>query len=251
MIMVGTSGWHYEHWRGPFYPPDLPAKRFLSFYQEHFHTVEINSSFYRLPSEAALWAWRQTVGPGFIFAVKASRVITHLKKLKDVGAALTTFLDRISLLGQSLGPILLQLPPRFRFQAERLETFLAALPSTYRFALELRDPSWLVPEAFDLLRRYQAALCLYDLAGRQSPLEVTSDFVYVRLHGPGGAYQGNYSTASLLAWTEYFQTWEAKGLDVYCYFDNDEAGYAAHNALTVLDLLAGARQPSGPPAAKQ
>lgn len=247
MIRVGTSGWHYEHWRGAFYPPDLPTRSFLRHYQQYFQAVEINNSFYRLPTVQSLAAWREAAPPGFLFAVKASRVITHLKKLKEVDQALTTFLDRVSLLGPTLGPILFQLPPRWRFRAERLAAFLAALPRTYRYALELRDPSWLVPAAYDLLRQYGAAFCIYELAGFQSPLEITADFVYVRLHGPGGAYQGNYSPAVLQTWTRRLQAWEAMGLDAFCFFDNDEAGYAAHNALTVLQLLqAGRAQTPGP-----
>lgn len=242
MIWVGTSGWHYEHWRGAFYPPDLPTKSFLSHYQQYFQAVEINNSFYRLPTVQTLVAWRESAPPGFLFAVKASRVITHLKKLKEVDQAVATFLDRVSLLGPALGPILFQLPPRWRFQPDRLTAFLATLPQTYRYALELRDPSWLVPEAYDLLRQYGAAFCIYELAGFQSPLAITTDFVYIRLHGPAGAYQGSYSPAALQDWTRRLQAWEAQGLDAYCFFDNDEAGYAAHNALTLLRFLQAGRE---------
>lgn len=239
MILVGTSGWHYDHWRGPFYPADLPAKGFLSYYQQYFQAVEINNSFYRLPTVEALTAWREGAPPGFRFAIKGSRVITHLKKLKDVEQTLATFLERVSLLGPTLGPLLFQLPPRWHRQPARLEAFLASLPPTYRSALEFRDVSWLVPEIYDLLRQYQAALCIYEFAGYQSPLEVTADFVYIRLHGPGGAYQGNYTANALQTWARRLQTWEAEGLDVYCFFDNDEAGFAAHNALTMRRLLEG------------
>lgn len=238
MIRIGTSGWHYAHWRGPFYPPAWPTGKFLSFYQQYFQTVEINSSFYRLPSVQTLAAWRQHAPPGFLFAVKASRVITHLKKLKDVDQAVAAFLARIDLLGETLGPILWQLPPRFHFQPARLEAFLAGLPPSRRFAMEFRDPSWLVPQAYALLKRYHVALCLYDLAGRQSPLEVTTDLVYLRLHGPAGAYQGSYSPAALATWAQQLRSWERQGCAVYCFFDNDEAGYAVQNALTLQHLLA-------------
>ncbi|MGQ9922026.1 MAG: DUF72 domain-containing protein [Desulfobacca sp.] len=244
MILVGTSGWHYDHWRGPFYPADLPAKDFLSYYQQYFQAVEINSSFYRLPTIQALTAWREGAPPGFRFAVKASRVITHLKKLRGVEQVLATFLERVSLLGPTLGPLLFQLPPRWHRQPARLAAFLAKLPPSFRPALEFRDPSWLVPEIYDLLRQYRAALCFYEFAGYQSPLEVTADFVYIRLHGPQGPYQGNYPLDTLQTWTRRLLAWEAAGLEVYCFFDNDEAGFAAHNALTVRRLLAGRRTAS-------
>ena len=237
MIYIGTSGWHYDHWRGVFYPSDLPPRRFLGFYGQVFGAVEVNSAFYRLPTAAAIQAWRQEVPPGFVFAVKASRLITHLKKLQGVEAALAAFLDRLSGLGPALGPILLQLPPRFHFQPARLETFLAGLPCGYRYAMELRDPTWLVPAASAILARHGVAFCIYDFAGRQSPLEVTSDFVYVRLHGPAGAYQGCYGDAALQTWARRLGEWAAGHRDVFCFFDNDEAGYAARNALTLQTLI--------------
>jgi len=199
--------------------------------------VEINNSFYRLPSERALEAWRDTVSPGFLFAVKASRFITHLKKLKDPERSLAAFLDRIALLGEKLGPILFQLPPRWHFDAARLAAFLTALPGKYRYTLELRDRSWINAEALDLLSAHGVAFCIYELAGYLSPREVTADFVYIRLHGPGGAYQGQYDRQTLAAWAEAISAWSRQGREVFCYFDNDEAGFAAQNALQLQDLL--------------
>jgi len=237
MIYVGTSGWHYQHWRGVFYPPDLPPSKFLSFYRQVFRAVEVNYAFYRLPSAAAVQAWRQEVPPGFVFAVKASRIITHLKKLQGVAEVLATFLDRIHGLGDRLGPILFQLPPRFHFHPARLEAFLASLPPAHRYAMEWRDPTWLVPAALEILARHGVAFCIYELAGRRSPLELTTDFVYIRLHGPAGAYQGSYSDLALQTWARHLADWAATGRDVYCFFDNDEAGYAARNALTLQTLL--------------
>ncbi len=237
MIYIGTSGWHYDHWRGPFYPPDLPPRRFLAYYQQFLSAVEINNSFYRLPSAAAVSAWREGAPTGFRFAVKASRLITHLKRLQGTEEAVGTFLARLSLLGPTLGPILFQLPPRFRFHPERLATFLASLPTTYRYAMEMRDPSWLVPEAYALLARFRVAFCLYEIAGFLSPLEVTTDLVYIRLHGPGGAYQGSYPDATLHQWAERCRGWQAQGREVYCFFDNDEAGYAVRNALTLQQFV--------------
>jgi uncharacterized protein YecE (DUF72 family) len=237
LIHIGTSGWHYDHWRGPFYPENLAPAEFLQFYQQKFHTVEINNSFYRLPSEKALIDWRESVPAGFIFAVKGSRFITHMKKLKDPEKSMAAFMERLPLLGDRLGPILFQLPPRWHFNGERLGNFLKVLPRDYRYALELRDPSWLNREACDLLREYGAAFCIYELAGRISPKEVTTDFAYIRLHGPGGAYQGRYDRKTLAGWASDISAWAAQGKAVFCYFDNDEAGYAAQNALELQEML--------------
>jgi uncharacterized protein YecE (DUF72 family) len=199
--------------------------------------VEINNSFYRLPSEQALRAWRDTTPPGFSFAVKGSRFITHRKKLRDPERSLAPFLDRIPLLGEKLGPILFQLPPRWHFDAARLAAFLTALPAKQRYALELRDRSWINASALDLLAAHGVAFCIYELDGYLSPQEVTTDFVYIRLHGPGGAYQGRYDDRTLTAWAGAISAWSRQGREVFCYFDNDEAGYAAHNALQLQDIL--------------
>lgn len=238
-MYIGTSGWHYDHWRGPFYPPALSPRHFLRFYQEKFPTVEINNSFYRLPSAATLEHWRDSAPPGFRFAVKGSRYITHLKKLLDPHQPLKTLCDRLRLLADKLGPVLFQLPPRFGFQPQRLEAFLEALPPDCRYALELRDPSWLNQDAYRLLARHQVAFCIYEFAGFASPRVVTADFVYIRLHGPQGAYQGSYDRETLAKWAAAMAAWHRQGLEVYGYFDNDEAGYAALNALTLQELLAG------------
>ncbi len=239
LVHIGTSGWHYGHWRGPFYPEDLPPADFLKFYQQQFQTVEINNSFYHLPTEKTMMDWRESVPPGFIFAVKGSRYITHMKKLQDPEKTLTLLMERVPLLGDRLGPILFQLPPHWGFDAGRLRHFLGALPRGYRFALEFRDPSWINDAASRLLQEHGAAFCMYDFAGRASPREVTADFVYIRLHGPGGAYQGRYSREALAGWAADIATWAAGGQEVYCYFDNDEAGYAAQNALELKDMLFG------------
>jgi len=236
-IHIGTSGWHYDHWRGPFYPAGLAKADFLGYYQQKFHTVEINNSFYQLPKEKTLVSWRENAPEGFIFAVKGSRYITHMKKLKDPEESVGVFLTRIKVLGDKLGPILFQLPPNFRFNAERLKAFLEALPREYRYALELRDPNWLNDETCRILAEHRAAFCIYEIAGRLSPQEVTSDLVYIRLHGPGGAYEGSYDTRTLAGWTDVISAWAAQGKEVFCYFDNDEAGYAAQNALSLQEML--------------
>jgi uncharacterized protein YecE (DUF72 family) len=239
LFHIGTSGWHYHHWRGPFYPEDLRPGDYLGFYRRKFHTVEINNSFYRLPSEKALTDWRESVPPGFIFAVKGSRYITHMKKLKDPETSLAPLLERVRLLEDRLGPILFQLPPRWGFNEERLAEFLAALPRDYRYAFEFRDAGWLNEAAYRLLRNHGAAFCIYELAGRLSPREVTADFVYLRLHGPGGAYQGRYDRGTLADWAKAVSAWAGQGLPVFCYFDNDEAGFAAQNALELQEMLTG------------
>ncbi|HET6567886.1 MAG TPA: DUF72 domain-containing protein [Rhodothermales bacterium] len=229
-IFIGTSGWHYQHWKGPFYPEGMQPRDFLSFYAEHFRTVEINNSFYKLPSLETMEAWRDTVPEDFVFAVKANRFITHMKKLRDPEQPLRNLYDRIKGLGEKRGPILFQLPPRWHFNPERLAHFLSCLAPDYRYAFEFRDPSWYDPRALELLERHGAAFCIYDLAGHESPIQVTAPFVYLRLHGPGETYQGLYTEEALQKWAHSIRGWTEQGLDVYCYFDNDQAGYAALNA---------------------
>ncbi len=236
-IRIGTSGWHYRHWLGTFYPDDLPANRMLGYYLERFDTVELNNSFYHLPSEGALDQWRETVPDDFLFAAKGSRFLTHMKKLKDPEPGVARFFERIDRLRPKLGPVLFQLPPRWRANPERLDEFLRVLPRGHRYSFELRDPSWLVPEIYDVLRKHGAAYCIYELAGFVSPFELTAPFTYVRLHGPGGKYQGSYDHSALRWWSRKIREW-SKSLDgVYLYFDNDEAGFAARDALRLRELV--------------
>jgi uncharacterized protein YecE (DUF72 family) len=236
-IHVGTSGWHYEHWKGPFYPDDCPKKDFLLIYVKHFQTTEINNTFYQLPKKKTLSAWERQVPDDFIFSVKASRYITHMKKLKDGDRTVPPLLQGIGAIGSKLGPILFQLPPRWKCNPSRLEAFLRGLPENFRYAFEFRDPSWFDPRVYDILTEHNAAFCMYELAGRLSPKKITAPFIYVRLHGPEGAYQGQYSTEALSGWAGAFSTWSSQGKDVFCYFDNDEAGYAAQDALKLKKML--------------
>lgn len=237
MLRIGTSGWHYAHWRGTFYPPELATSEWLGYYLQRFDTVEINNSFYRTPSEATLAQWREAVPEGFVFAAKVQRYVTHMKKLLEPERTLGKFLPRIEVLGERLGPLLFQLPPHWRCNVERLAAFLAALPTTHRYAFEFRDPSWHAEPVYDLLRHHGAAWCIYDLAGFQSPWRVTADFAYLRLHGPGpAAYQGSYGKERLAAWARRIAC-QAELSDVYVYFDNDERGYAPHDALELKGLL--------------
>ncbi len=245
-IRVGTSGWHYAHWRGPFYLQKFPAEEMLDFYCQRLATVEINNSFYHLPSKETFRRWRQQTPPGFLFAVKASRYITHMKKLKDPKPALRRFLSHAEALGVKLGPILFQLPPRWGRDAARLKEFLAALPkkhgsaslTTSRYAFEFRDPSWFHREIYALLEKHNAAFCAFDLAGQESPRLATADFAYLRLHGPSEhKYQGRYTRGQLRGWLGTIQGWlQAGAREVYVYFDNDQAGYAALNALELAEM---------------
>jgi uncharacterized protein YecE (DUF72 family) len=238
-IYIGTSGWHYDHWRGPFYSHNLSKDEFLIYYSSNFQTVEINNTFYQLPERKTLIGWRDTVPAGFVFSVKASRYITHMKKLKDPEESLTNLLGRIKVLEDKLGPVLFQLPPNWNFNFERLDSFLGSLPPDYRYAFEFRDQSWLNPQAYEALAKHGAAFCIYDFDRRLSPREVTADFVYVRLHGPDGPYQGQYETEALSGWVGAFSTWSSEGKDIYCYFDNDQHGYAVRNAFELQEMVKG------------
>ncbi len=236
-IHIGTSGWHYKHWVGPFYPEGTPARGFLAHYVQHFATVEINNTFYRLPKPETMAAWRDEVPKDFRFACKASRYITHMKKLKDPAASSARFFEVIAALGHKLGPILFQLPPRWRVDVGRLRAFLETLPPGHRAAFEFRDETWFTDEVLAALSDHDVAFCIYDLAGRCSPLEVTGDFVYLRLHGPGAAYSGSYDERTLAAWAKRIAAWQDQGRSVFTYFDNDEAGYAVRDALRLIERL--------------
>lgn len=236
-IHIGTSGWHYKHWMGNFYPPEVKSKGFTDYYIHFFRTVEINNSFYKLPSFETFANWRAAVPDDFIFAVKASRYITHMKKLKEPQEGLSRLFNNINALEEKLGPILFQLPPMWKLSLERLRDLLRLLPPYYRYTFEFRHHSWYTPAVLDLLRQHNAAFCIYELEYHLSPLEVTADFVYVRLHGPEGKYAGSYSESALQGWANQCRAWQQAGLDVYLYFDNDQLGYAAFNAMRLQQLV--------------
>ena len=239
-IRIGTSGFHYKHWVGSFYPSGTPAAKMLDLYVLHFDTVELNNSFYRLPPVEAFGRWRDATPANFIFAVKASRFITHNKKLKDPENAIENLLPRAAHLGPKLGPVLFQLPPRWRVNAERLLNLLAILPGELRYAFEFRELSWMTPEINAILKKFNTAFCIYELGGYHSPLSVTANFTYVRLHGPeSGKYQGSYSDARLRTWARQIEIWSKELKAIYVYFDNDQAGYAARNALTLKSMVFG------------
>lgn len=236
-VRIGTSGWSYDHWAGSFYPEGLPPRDRLTYYADRFRTVEIDSTFYRRPSEESIARWRDTVPTDFMFSVKASRYITHLKKLRDPAQTLPSFVERVELLGERLGPVLFQLPPRWRSNPDRLGVFLGALDPRHRYAFEFRDPTWFEAPVLRLLERHGAAFCVYDLGGRQAPRTVTADFAYVRLHGPSAAYRGSYDSTALAGWAEVLRAWSAEGLDAYCYFDNDDRAHAPQDASRLRSLL--------------
>ena len=236
-IFIGTSGWHYKHWNGNFYPDDLKQSAHFDFYAQKFDTVEINNSFYKLPTEKTFAQWKGTAPENFIYAVKANRFITHMKKLKDPRSSVERFFKHVDYLEHKLGPILFQLPPKWRLNVERLKEFLEVLPPGYRYAIEFRESSWYHQDVYDLLTAHNLAFCIYELEHHQSPQVTTADHVYVRLHGPGMKYEGKYSLEDLQTWAGKCKMWLAEGLDVYFYFDNDQHGYAAENALSFKKLM--------------
>ncbi len=236
-IHIGTSGWNYDHWRGRFYPEDLAKKEWLHYYSRHLHTVEINNTFYQLPKQDTFHHWKNTPANPFRFAVKASRYITHMKKLKDPEKGVSNFLKNAGYLGNKLGPILFQLPPNWKCNLERLTAFLEFLPKKYRYTFEFRDHRWINDRTVHMLEKNNVAFCIYELAGYSSPREVTADFVYMRLHGPGDKYQGRYDRASLENWAQQFHEWVQGGKEVFCYFDNDQEGFAVINAIELSEMV--------------
>ncbi len=237
LALIGTSGWHYDAWRGAFYAEDLPRDAWLSYYADHFRTVEVNNSFYQLPKPETLINWCEAVPSDFTFAVKASQYITHMKNLKDPQQSVPAFLERVSVLGKRLGPILFQLPPNWHRNVQRLRSFLDVLPPDYRYVFEFRHPSWFTEQVYETLRAYKVAFCIYDFHDCASPRQVTTDFVYVRLHGTMGKYEGAYSSQALAGWSGAFATWMRQGQGVYCYFNNTKAGHALDNALELQSML--------------
>jgi uncharacterized protein YecE (DUF72 family) len=235
---IGTSGWHYKHWIGVFYPPGTTGRRMFEFYARHFKTVEINNSFYRLPTATTFDAWRESSPKEFCFAVKASRFITHMKKLKDPESSSEKFFLVADRLRRKLGPILFQLPPRWKVNVERFSEFLASLPGGHKYVIEFRDESWFVQPVFELMRKYNVAFCIHDFADMKVPNEITANFSYVRFHGPTSAkYFGSYSDAQLRGWAKRIEEWRHGLSAVYVYFNNDPGGEAVKNAQTLKHLL--------------
>lgn len=230
---IGTSGWHYNHWRNRFYPEKSTKADWLGFYAGHFNTVELNNSFYRLPSEKAVANWYKSSPADFIFAVKVSRFITHIKRLKNSEAPLGTFITRAEGLGEKLGPLLYQLPPNMHRDDERLESFLSILPQGMMHVFEFRHRSWLEEEVLEILHKYNAGFCVFDMPDIACPVAATADFAYVRFHGSAGLYSSFYSDDELAEWAKKLADLATDLKALYIYFNNDAEAFAVRNAMTL------------------
>ncbi len=240
---VGCSGWNYKSWKGRFYPDGLPVSEWLRYYARTFDTVEVNNTFYRLPESSTFAAWRQQTPPSFLMAVKASRFLTHMKRLREPEEPLNRLFSRTDALGSRLGPVLYQLPGNFTRDLNRLDTFLALLPRTrggrrVRHVMEFRHPSWYVDDTFQLLERRRVALCLHDKQGSQIDGPPVGPFVYVRFHGTSGRYHGSYSDACLDRWAGRLAEQYQDGRAAVAYFNNDPDAIATFNARTLRQLIA-------------
>jgi len=248
-VYIGTSGWVYSHWDGIFYPKDLPSKDKLRYFSEHFKTAEINYSFYHLPWPNTCQKWYSETPEDFLFAVKTSRLITHIKRLKGVKAAWKIFLNNVLNLKEKLGPVLFQFPPSFKFKKEnidRLEKFLELItksgpvshnPCSMRYAFELRDKSWCNKKIYNLLKKYKAAWVIADSPDYPRVDEITADFVYVRMHGSKVLFTSNYTKKELQDLAKKIKDWQMQGFNVYVYFNNDAMGYAVENAKILKQLI--------------
>lgn len=236
-IYIGTSGWTYRHWIGVFYPEDISSTSFLNFYTQYFDTVELNASFYHLPSRKTFENWRKKIPSSFIFAVKASRYITHLKKLIEAQEPWEKFIKAALGLKEKLGPILFQLPPSLKVDIKKLEKFLKMLPAKYEYALEARHKSWFCEKVYKILKKYKISLVWADSPRFPLECELTSSFIYLRFHGGKILYGSNYSDKELKSWAQKLKPFIRKGIKIYAYFNNDAHGYAVKNALAFKKFL--------------
>lgn len=234
-IRIGTSGWHYNHWSGLFYPDKLPKSKWFEYYAKFFDTVEINNTFYQLPKQETFKNWHKQAPKNFLYTVKANRYITHIKRLKDPKEPLERFFERACLLKENLGPVLYQLPPNFHKNLDRLRAFLQVLPKDCEAIFEFRHESWFSEDTYSLLGEFGASFCIHDLAGVPTPRIITGDIIYVRFHGPTGKYQGNYSKPALQRWAEWIKDHIKGKKAVYAYFNNDIHAYAIYNGKTLKE----------------
>ena len=240
---MGCSGWNYKSWRGRFYPSDLASAHWLEYYATRFDTVEVNNTFYRLPERATFESWRAQVPTGFMFGVKASRFLTHMKRLLQPEEPIERLFSRVAGLGRALGPVLYQLPATLTIDLPRLDRFLRALPRrsglTRLHVVEFRDPSWYIAETFALLNQRRVALCLHDKLGSAIKKPFVGPFVYVRFHGTSGRYHGSYSRRQLQWWAHVLSEQVQEGRRVFAYFNNDPEAVATANALTLREMIGG------------
>lgn len=238
MIYIGTSGWSYQHWyNGVFYPTNLEKGKELEYYAAKFKTVEINSTFYHLPREITWKNWVKRTPKDFIFSVKGSRFITHILKLDNPSDPLDNLLNGSAKLENKLGPTLFQFPPQFQLDLDRLEKFVKLLPKKRRFTFEFRHSSWFTNKVYELLKTNNIALTISDTPIYPLEEKVTTDFVYIRLHGSVKLYASSYTPPQLEEWAKKIKRWSGKGSDVYVYFDNDAYGYAPKNAEELTTLI--------------
>lgn len=243
MIYIGTSGWMYSDWH-KLYPKNLAKENYLFYFGKNFQTVEINSSFYHLPKKETFEKWARETPHTFVFSVKLSRYITHIKRLKNVEALLALFLENAEGLGKKIGPVLAQFPPNFKKDLERVENFLeiaSVLNPNVQWAFEFRHPSWFenIKELLDIFSEYNAALVFADSKQYPYPKDepVTADFIYLRFHGPEELFASRYSCKKLESWAEKIQKWEKEGKNIYAYFNNDIKGYAIDDASKLKKLV--------------
>jgi uncharacterized protein YecE (DUF72 family) len=235
-IRIGCSGWIYRHWRELFYPPKTPQRLWYGFYAERFQTVELNTSFYHLPKPETFTKWRDQAPEGFRYAVKAPRFITHMKKLKECAEPAQEFLSRARNLGETIGPILYQLPPRWACNTQRLEEFIALLPPDLSHVFEFRETSWITQEVLALLDARGVSFCVHDMPGLETPRWAAGPIAYLRFHGGEGKYWGRYSDESLRGWAEWIGEQAKAGRDVWCYFNNDIGGASLCDAHRLMQL---------------
>jgi len=234
---IGTSGWHYSHWQDRFYPKTLTKAKWLEFYASHFTTVELNNSFYRLPSETAFTTWHDSSPTNFTFAVKVSRFITHIKRLRNSEEAVDNFISRAKILGEKLGPLLYQLPPNMHRNDEILESFLSTLPQGMKHVFEFRHQSWLEDKVFEILHKHNIGFCVFDMPSVSCPLVATADFAYIRFHGSTGLYFSCYSDEELADWAKRLANLARNLEAIYIYFNNDAEAFAVRNAITLRRYL--------------
>jgi uncharacterized protein YecE (DUF72 family) len=234
---IGTSGWYYPHWQVKFYPYNMTRSRWLEYYSQHFNTVELNNTFYRLPADKTFNTWQISTPASFIFSVKASRFITHIKRLRNLDDTIDRFITRAKLLKQKLGPLLYQLHPQIKRDNKLLADFLYLLPAGFQHVFEFRDKSWFDEQIFQLLNDHGAGFCIYDMPDNSTPLISTADFAYIRFHGSQDLYGSNYSNIELRKWAKLIKDDFAGLRNIYIYFNNDNQGFAVKNAICLKKLL--------------